>query len=82
MTLTRDCQIEFGAISPSSGFPVGFLFNPARPRRLYELYVCMAVDPDKKWVKIGELVVIPLDRDAAEEPVKAPRVRDGHDEFA
>ena len=82
VTLTSDCQIEFGAISPSSGFPVGFLFDPARPRRLYDLYVCLAVDPDRKWVKIGELVVIPLDRDAAGEPVEAPRVKDGRDEFA
>ena len=79
VTLTRDCQIEFGAISPNSGFPAGFLFDPARPRRLFELYVCMAIDPAKKWVKIGELVVIPLDRDAAEG--LAPRGKVQHDEF-
>ncbi len=79
VTLTRDCQIEFGAISPNSGFPAGFLFDPARPRRLFELYVCMAVDPAKKWVKIGELVVVPLDRDAAEG--STPRGKVQHDEF-
>ena len=79
VTLTRDCQIEFGAITPNSGFPVGFLFDPARPQRLFELYVCMAVDPEKKWVKIGELVVIPLDRDAAEG--STPRGKIQHDEF-
>ena len=79
--LTNDCQIEFPSIASGSGFPVGFLFDPARPRRLYDLYVCMAVDPDRKWIKIGELVVIPLDRDASGDPEPVPRVKDRHDEF-
>ena len=79
VTLTRDCQIEFPAIAAHSGFPVGFLFDPARPRRLYKLYVCMAVDPGKKWIRIGELVVIPLDRDAAAD--STPRGKIQHDEF-
>ena len=79
VSLTRDCQIEFPAIARHSGFPVGFLFDPARPRRLYKLFVCMAVDPGKKWIKIGELVVAPLDRDA--EPGSTPRGKKLHDEF-
>ena len=66
VTLSRDCQIEFNTIAPGSAFPIYGIFDPERPRRLYDLYVCMAVDPDKKWIKIGELVVVPLDRDAAE----------------
>ena len=77
--LTRDCQIEFPAIAGHSGFPVGFLFDSARPLRLYKLYVCMAVDPGKKWIRIGELVVIPLDREA--DAGSIPRGKKLHDEF-
>jgi hypothetical protein len=47
---------------------MGQLHDPKRPNRLYAFYACLAVDKDKKWVKLGELVVIPLDKDA--KPVK------------
>ena len=80
VTLTPDCLIDFASISPQSGFPVGELFDPERPRRLCELHVCMALDPEKKWAKLGELVVIPLDRDDVPPP-PAPKSRDNNDEF-
>ena len=64
MPIEADAQIDFSALSPQSNFGVGHLYDPKRPKRLFDFYVCIAVDPDKKWVKLGELVVVPLDRDA------------------
>ena len=51
---------------------MGQLHDPKRPNRLYAFYVCIAVDKDKKWVKLGELVVVPLDK-AAKPAVKSAK---------
>ena len=70
MTILPDSQIDISALSPVSGFGVGHLHDPKRPNRLYDFFVCMAIDPERKQVKLGELVVVPLDKDAA--PGKKP----------
>ena len=72
MPILPDSQIYYGPISGQSGFEMGQLHDPKRPNRLYDFYVCLAVDPDKKWVKLGELVVIPLDKDAAPAKLSKP----------
>ena len=80
MAIVPDAQLDFSAISPQSGFGVGHLYDPKRPNRLFEFHLCAAVDPDKKWVKLGELVVIPLDKDARP-GVKARSEKSNVDEF-
>ena len=62
----QDLLVYYGSISPISSFAVGHLFDPKRSKRLFDLYVCIAADPDKKWVKVGELVVVPRDDDAVD----------------
>ena len=82
MPVEQDMQVAFGRISPISGFAVGHLFDPARPKRLFDFYVCIAADPNKKWVKIGELVVVPRDDDAVDGRGKRkPIVNDTVDAF-
>ena len=81
MAIVPDAQFDFSAISPQSNFGVGHLYDPKRPNRLFEFYVCAAVDPDHKWVKLGELVVIPLDKDAAKVKKPGRVMKDTVDEF-
>ena len=40
------------------------VYDPQRPNRLYSFHVLIAFAPDKSWVKVAELVVVPLDEDA------------------
>ena len=82
MPVEQDLQIFYGVISPISGFAVGHLYDPKRPNRLFDFYVCIAADPDKKWVKIGELVVVPRNDDAVRGKGKAkPIVSETVDAF-
>ena len=81
MALGPDAQLNFAAISSQSYFGVGHLYDPKRPDRLFEFYVCAAVDPDKKWVKLGELVVIPLDKGASKVQKPGRVMKDTVDEF-
>ena len=81
MTILPDSQIDISAISPVSGFGVGHLHDPARPNRLFDFYVGMAIDPERKWVKLGELVVVPLDKDAAPKEQPKRTVNDNVDAF-
>ena len=81
MPIVPDAQIDFSALSPQSGFGVGHLYDPKRPNRLFDFYVCAAVDPDKKWVKLGELVAIPLDKDAPKGKTPGRVMKDTVDEF-
>ena len=81
MAIVPDAQLDFSAISPQSNFGVGHLCDPKRPNRLFEFHVCAAVDPDRKWVKLAELVVIPLDKDAAKAKKPGRVTKDNVDEF-
>ncbi len=81
MPVAPDSQIYYGAISPASSFEMGQLHDPKRPNRLFAFYVCLAVDPDRKWVKLGELVAIPLDEDAKPEAKTGRGSRNTPDEF-
>ena len=81
MTILPDSQIDISTISPVSGFGVGHLHDPKRPNRLYDFFVCMAVDPERRRVKLGELVVVPLDRDAAPKEKPNRTVNDSVDAF-
>ena len=63
MTITPDSQLSFSPISRFSSFALGHLYAPKRPRRLYSLVVSLAVDPERKWVKLDQLLVFPTDRD-------------------
>ena len=81
MTILPDSQIDISAISPVSGFGVGHLHDPNRPNRLYDFFVGMAIDPERKWVKLGELVVVPLDKDAAPKEKPKRTVNDNVDAF-
>ena len=67
MPIEHDMQVFFGPVSPSSGFAVGHLFEPGRPKRLFDFHVCLAADSDKRLVKIGELVVIPREDEATDD---------------
>ena len=54
------------SISPISffaGFSLGHLYDPARPNRLFNFVVSLAVDPERKWVKVDQLLVFPTDKD-------------------
>ena len=82
MPVEQDLQVYYGSISPISGFAVGHLFDPKRPNRLFDFYVCIAADPNKKWVKIGELVAVPREDDAVDGKGKRkPVVNDTVDAF-
>ena len=50
------------------------LFDPKRPKRLYDFHVLIAFDPGKSWIKVAELVALPTDEDARDEK---PKQRDG-----
>ena len=65
VTLSPDSQLSFSPISRFSSFALGHLYDPKRPRQLYSLVVSLAVDPERKWVKLDQLLVFPTGRDAA-----------------
>ena len=64
LPIEPNCHLAFYPISSQSGFSLCHLYDPKRPNRLYDFYVSLAL-PDDKHVKLDELLVIPLDRDAA-----------------
>ena len=64
-------QLRLWAVESSADFCLSQLFDRERPHRLYDLHILIAFAPDKSWVKVAELVVIPLDEDANPAPVKA-----------
>ena len=56
------------------------LFDPKRPKRLYDFHVLIAFAPDKSHIKIAEVVAIPTDEDAKDEkPQKRDAARDNFD---
>ena len=61
MPVEADSQLAFSRISPQSSFCLAPVFDPKRPNRLYSMHVLIAFAPDKSWVKVAELVVIPTD---------------------
>ena len=63
MTIAPDSQLSISPISFFAGFSLGHLHDPKRPNRLFNFVVSLAVDPDKKWVKVDQLLVFPTDRD-------------------
>lgn len=60
--LSRDCRIS--TIDPLSGFSLSPLYDPHTPGRLYDIHTAIAVSPDRKQIKFGEIVVIPSYNDA------------------
>ena len=54
-------MIAFNHISRGSSYAVGHLFDPDDPDRLFDLYVSMAVDPEKKIIRQDQLVLVKLD---------------------
>ena len=70
-TLSRICVMNIANIYGQSWFELTHLFDPKRPNRLYDFYVQMAVDTKKKQVKLGELVVIPLNKDKSGKEIKS-----------
>ena len=81
MPVLPDAQVYYGSLMSISGFGVGHFFDPKRPGRLFDFYVALAVDPATKRVKVGELVVIPLDRDAANTGKAPAGTKDTTDAF-
>ncbi len=71
MPIEADSRLVFPRISPQSGFSLAPVFDPGRPKRRYNFVVLVAFAPDKSWVKVAELLVIPLDEDAASTPREA-----------
>jgi len=69
-TLSRICVMNIANIYGQSWFELSHLFEPATPNRLFDFYVQIAVDPKKKQVKLGELVVIPLNKKAKSKDIK------------
>ncbi len=63
LPIEPNCHLAFYPISSQSGFSLCHLYDPKRPNRLYDFYVSLAL-PDDKHVKLDELLVIPLNRDA------------------
>ena len=61
ITLEADSMIAFNHISRGSSYAVGHLFDPDDPDRLFDLYVSMAVDPEKKIIRQDQLVLVKLD---------------------
>ena len=57
-------MLFIGAISPSSTICLAPVYDPKRPHRLYSFAILVAFAPDKSWVKVAELVVVPTDEDA------------------
>ena len=56
------------------------LFDPKRPKRLYDFYVLIAFGPDKSHIRIAEVVAIPTDEDAKDEkPQKRDAAKDQFD---
>ena len=60
----QDAMLFIGAISPSSTICLSPVYDPKRPHRLYSFALLVAFAPDKSWVKVAELVVVPTDEDA------------------
>ncbi len=65
VTLSPDSQLSISPISRFSSIALGHLYDPKRPKRLYSLVVSLAADPERKWVKIDELWVLPTQKNAA-----------------
>ena len=59
-----DSMLILGSRVGPVSFCLSPLFDPKRPKRLYEFHMLIAFAPDKSWIKVAELVAIPLDRDA------------------
>ena len=54
-------MIAFNHISRGSSYAVGHLFDPDDPDRLFDLYVSMAVDPEKKIIRQDQLILVKSD---------------------
>ena len=61
----KNPQLSISPISRFSSIALGHLYDPKRPKRLYSLVVSLAADPERKWVKVDELWVLPTRKDAA-----------------
>ena len=56
------------------------LFDPKRPKRLYDFHVLIAFAPDKSHIKIAEVVAIPTEEDAKDDkPQKRDAAKDHFD---
>ena len=77
LPIEPNCHLAFYPISGQSGFSLCHLYDPKRPNRLFDFYVSLAL-ADDKHVKLDELLVIPLDRDASG---KIRRANGGEDAF-
>ena len=63
VTISPDCQI--GCLNSVSGFSLSHLHDPKNPNRLFDIHAAVAVTPDRKQMKFGEIVVIPSGRNAS-----------------
>ena len=64
MPVEPDSMLILGSRVGPVSFCLSPLYDPKRPKRLYAFHMLIAFAPDKSWIKVAELVAIPLDRDA------------------